>query len=75
MKWLIVAFLINPVDDQNAFVITEPHFESGAACLNNVSDNYLGLYVRIKELTKAQSISKIYCVKEDEIEKIRGDKV
>jgi hypothetical protein len=40
-----------------------------------VSDNYLGLYVKIKELTKAQSISKIYCVKEDEIEKIRGDKV
>ena len=72
MKWLIVAFLINPVDDQNAFVITEPHFESGAACLTNVSDNYLGLYVRIKELTGAESIGKIYCVEEDEIDKIRG---
>ncbi len=70
--WLIVAFLINPVDDKNAFVITDPYFEDGATCLRHVSDNYLGLYVKIKQLTKAQSIGKIYCVKEDEIDKIRG---
>ena len=54
--WLIVAFLINPVDDKNAFVITDPYFEDGATCLRHVSDNYLGLYVKIKMIVTGKQM-------------------
>lgn len=66
-KVVILAFLINPIDDNNAFVVVEPWFHNKVECGYHVQKNYLGLRHKILELTKAESLDKMVCIRERDL--------
>ena len=66
-KVVILAFLINPIDDNNAFVVVEPWFHNKVECGYHVQKNYLGLRHKILEVTKAESLDKMVCIRERDL--------
>jgi len=66
-KVLMLAYLINPIDDNNAFVVVEPWFHNKIECGYHVRNNYLGLRHKILQLTKAESLDKIVCIRERDL--------
>ena len=66
-KVVILAFLINPIDDKNAFVVVEPWFHNKVDCVYHVQKEYLGLRHKILQLTKAESLDRMVCIRERDL--------
>jgi len=66
-KVLMLAYLINPIDDHNAFVVVEPYFRNKIECGFHVRNNYLSLRHKILSLTKAESLDRIVCIRERDL--------
>jgi len=63
--FMIVAFLLNPVDDYDAYVVNQPGFDTLAECVDHAEKNgyIIGHYV-LKQ-TKAEAIKDVFCLPRD----------
>ena len=63
--------VIRPVFDNflsnNAFVVVEPWFHNKVDCVYHVQKNYLGLRHKILQLTKAESLDRMVCIRERDL--------
>lgn len=75
VKWLIVAFLLNPVDEFEAFMLELPKFDSQQECVDHVQEYGYGLYAYVINQTKAEGVRNFWCVDEKKAKKMfkRGE--
>ena len=75
VKWLIVAFLVNPVDEFEAFMLERPQFESQQECVDHVQEYGHGIYAYVINQTKAEGVRNFWCVDKEKAMKMfkRGE--
>lgn len=70
VKWLIVAFLLNPVDEFEAYMIQDPSFKSQQECVDHVQEYGYGIYAYVVSQTKAEGVKNFWCVEEQKAKKM-----
>ena len=75
VKWIIVAFLLNPVDEFEAFLLEKPHFNSQQECVDHVQEYGYGLYAYVLGQTNAEGVKNFWCVDQEKAKKMftRGE--
>lgn len=71
-EFMIVAFLVGPIDSFDAFVITDPGFETQEACVDHAKKNGYSIHYHVMNETGAEAIENLYCLHRDVIEKFFG---
>ena len=70
--FMIVAFLLNPVDDFDAYVVSDPGFDTLAECVDHAEKNGYAIGYQVIQKTGAESIRAMYCLPKNVIEKYFG---
>ena len=70
--FMIVAFLLNPIDDYDAFVVSVPGFDTLAECVDHAEKSAYAIGHYVLQQTGAEAIKGMYCLPKKIIEEYFG---